>query len=227
MSLIKKPSFWIGTLAVGIAGFVLSAPESTGGKVTVKPFAKKSSKKKAGTQFLKEDFESTFQPVNISLKNAFQPVVMRTSGGFGSGEGLANAIPPEFTGGDSGWVYTGNAEIDGVPTALVENKTTGEGVFLKAGERWKSAMVSRILPDSVVMRGPSGTKTFALVNETYTGGSLRPMNVSVPGNLRGQIGRGQDQNFGPMTNVVPNGQGGFAVPPGVIPEPAGAFDTQQ
>lgn len=226
MSLIKKPLFWVSILAVGAAGWVLTNPEDAPKKSTPSRVTKKkTSNKKTTVQFIDADFEADFKPLNSELKNAFQPIVIRKSGGFGGGEGAANVIPADFTGGDTGWVYTGNAEIDGASMALLENRTTGEGVFLKAGERWKSAAVSKILTDAVVMSGPSGIKTFTLVTEEprMARNGFNPASVNVPSGLRGQIegsnGRNQNGGFGrdgQAFQVLPNAGGG-----GMITVPSG------
>lgn len=238
MSLIRKPIFWIGVVGVGIAGWVATSPESqtSSGITTTKRAAKKSQVKKGGSAFVAEDYDAKFETVNIELKNSFQPIVARRSGGFGAGDGMANAIPPEFAAGDSGWFFTGNAEIDNVPTALFENRSTGEGVFLKAGDRWKSCMIAQILPDSVVMKGPSGTKTFSLVNEERPpalAGGFAPLPVAVSPEMRNQnrggtaggsnFGRGQGANFGG------NGGAQFGVLPGagagVVTIPSGDVEV--
>lgn len=233
MSLIKKPVFWVSILAVGAAGWVLTTPEESAAKATgPKTTRKKTSTKKTVVQFTDADFEANFKPLNSELKNAFVPLVARKTGGFGNGDGAANVIPADFTGGDSGWVYTGNAEIDGSSMALLENRTTGEGVFLKAGERWKSAAVSKILTDAVVMTGPSGTKTFTLVTEEprMARNGFNPASVNVPAGLRGQIngqngqgGRNQGgfNRNGQAFQVLPEAGGGggvFTVPSGGGPD---------
>ena len=226
MSLIRKPLFWVSILTVGVAGYVMTAPEPTGTRSAAKPIKKKSSSKKVVVQFTKDDFDADFKPLNSELKNAFMPIVARKSGGFGNGDGAANVIPADFTGGDTGWVYTGNAEIDGSAMALLENRTTGEGVYLKAGERWKSAAVSKILSEAVVMTGPSGTKTFTLVTEEprMARNGFNPASVNVPPGLRGQINGGQGgrnqggfNRNGQAFQVLPEAGGGggvFTVPGG-------------
>lgn len=234
MSLIKKPIFWIGVVAVSAVAWLATAPENTpsSGITARKPAAKKPSAKAGQAVFVTEDYKSSFEPLNIEVKNSFQPVVARRTGGFGSADGQANAIPPEFAGGDSGWFFTGNAEIDRVPTALFENRSTGEGVFLKAGDRWKSCTIAQILPDSVVMKGPTGTKTFSLVNEERgaLAGGFAPLPVAVPSNMRNNNNnnnRGRNAaegqpSFGMMPGpgagvvTIPSGDGGpeFMFAPG-------------
>lgn len=230
MSLIKKPVFWAGVLAIGAIGWIATAPEAKSPKAPPLRAAKKpSSPKKVAAKFTQEDFDAKFAPVNIVLKDSFQPVVMRTKGRLGSADGLANAIPTEMTGGDSGWVYTGTAEIDGVQSALIENRQTGEGVFLKRGERWRTCVVTRILPDGVVLKGPAGDKVVALVSDDVRSSgaaSLAPMRVDVPQNLRGAIGgndnaRNRDRSFrDAMPQVV---QSPMAMPGQiVVPSDGGA-----
>jgi len=224
MSMLKKPIFWVGVLAVGAIGYMATEGEAKKPTAPAKPLARKSNTSKKASAFTEEDRKAQFAPVNITFKNAFQPIVARKSGGFGSGEGSANGLPTDFTGGAAGWIYTGSAEIDGVSMALLENRTSGEGVFLKAGERWKSAAVVSIYPDSVVMRGPSGTKTFSVVNDipnSRSSGSS-PLRVNVPQNLQGDIRRSRDMmsmnpgsfSISPDSNMpMPQG-GGF--PPVII-----------
>lgn len=202
-TLFKKPIFWIGVVGLGIAAFVLTEPEETRSTgATKKVTKKKSVTKKSETVFTEEDAKAEFKPVNDQARNAFVPIVARHTG-IGSGDGLANAIPTEMTGGEANWVYTGTAETDGVRVALIENRTSGDAVFLKRGERWKSAYVISISEYSVILRGPSGTRTLGLVDETLqrTGTSVAqagpqgfsPAQPTLPRNLRGPI-NGNDFN---------------------------------
>lgn len=200
-TLFQRPVFWIAVVCLGAVALAMNGPETaktkTGGKSTAK---KKPVQRPGDVVFTKEDETASFKPVNDSPRNAFVPIVAR-HGGFGSGEGLANAIPTDMTGGESNWVYTGTASTDGVPVALIENRTTGDAVFLKKGERWKSAYILRISEYSVIMSGPSGTRTLGLVDENLKGSNtlarsneFAPAEPNVPGNFRGRIGRGGFQN---------------------------------
>lgn len=222
MSLIQKPIFWVGVVGLAAVGWIATAPEQPTSKTgnAAKLTRKKTTPKKGVIQFEEADFKADFKPLNIELKNAFVPVVARKQGGFGGADGLANAIPLDFTAGESGWVYTGNAEIDGVANALLENRSTGEGVFLRVGERWKSAAVSKILTDAVVMKGPSGVKTFSLVNEEsprMARSGFAPAGVNVPSGLQGAIGRGRNSQ-----NGFANGQALQVLP---TPQPGGGVMT--
>lgn len=223
MSLFKKPVFWVAVVGVGIAGYVLTTPEEVVAVKSKKPVPKRSTNK-ALAAFTEEDFKATFQPYSGPAKNVFRPIIVRRTGTLGSADGAANAIPLDFTGGSAGWVYTGSAEVDGIPTALLENRSTGDGVFLRSGERWKNSVVIRITPTSMGMRGPSGDKTFTLVDDAPRGGvttipaEVPPASVNAPNNMRGRIG-GQfgSNNFGggpaggPNIQAVPEAGGGFRV----------------
>lgn len=202
-TLFKKPIFWVAIIGLGIAAFALTEPDATKPSATTKKLAKKKPvAKKSQVVFTDEDSKAEFKPVNDQARNAFVPIVARHTG-IGSGDGLANAIPAEMTGGEANWVYTGTAETDGVRVALIENRTTGDAVFLKRGERWKSAYVISISEYSVILRGPSGTRTLGLVDETLqrTGSAVaqagpqgfNPAQPTLPRNLRGPIG-GNDFN---------------------------------
>lgn len=206
-TLFQQPIFWVGSAGVLIAAFVLTEPEATAPKSTTKKSStSKKSAKKVDDEFTKEDEKAEFKRVNEAPKNSFVPVVARHSG-IGSADGMANSIPTEMTGGQDNWVYTGTAESDGVRVALVENRTTGDATFLKRGERWKSAVVVSVTEYSVILRGPSGTRTFGLVDEEVKTSSssvarssnndFAPARVTVPSALPGNFGPGRfSNNFG-------------------------------
>lgn len=206
-TLFQQPLFWVGSVAVLIAAFVMTEPDAATPKSTVKKTSSpKKTTKKTEDEFTKEDETAEFKRVNQTPKNTFVPVVARHSG-IGSADGMANSIPTEMTGGQTNWVYTGTAESDGVRVALVENRTTGDATFLKKGERWKSAVVVSISEFSVILRGPSGTRTFGLVDEEFKSSSssvarssnndFAPARVTVPNALPGNFGQGRfSNNFG-------------------------------
>lgn len=197
--MFKKPVFWVAVVGLGVAAFALTEPDATKPSSPTKKVAKKrSSIKKTGALFTEEDEKASFKPVNDQARNAFVPIVARHTG-IGSGDGLANAIPSDMTGGEGNWVYTGTAETDGVRVALIENRSTGDAVFLKRGERWKSAYVVSISEYSVILRGPAGTRTLGLVDETLqrSGSAVAqagpqgfsPAQPNVPQNFRGPLSR--------------------------------------
>lgn len=238
-SLLQRPIFWVAIVAIGIVGFVMTAPEEA--KIVPMTAKRKGPTTKAARgedQFTKADEKAEFKPVNSEAKNAFVPVVARTNGISGAQQ-LENAIPADFAGGEANWIYTGNAEYDGVRQALIENRSTGDAVFLKRGQKWKNAYVVEISEYSVVMRGPSGTRTLGIAVEEPTlssksvasnsnpssrsrdrggsGSSVSPMSPGqLPGTLPGTFS--QDGAFDPNSaSVVPEivpVPGNFELPDG-------------
>ena len=222
----SRPLTWVGLAALGIALFVMTEPDQS---KTVKSSTTRAKKRPGPAAkeevFTKEDKSAKFAPVREQVKNSFQPIVTK-SGRFGGADGLANVLPGDFTGGDAGWVYTGSVETDGVMMALIENRTTGDAVYLKRGERWRSSYVVDIMGDSVVMRGPSGEKALGLVDAptsiARTGGGGRastpvaPLNVDVPRNFRGPIGNGGGNAMQSGLSVVPEGAPAGQVPQDIV-----------
>lgn len=228
-SLFQKPVFWVAVAGLGIAAFVMTEPDAAPKSVNAKKSTKKKpTSKKSEVVFTEEDEKATFAPVNSEGKNTFVPIVARHSG-IGSADGQANAIPTDMTGGEGNWVYTGTAESDGARVALIENRTTGDAVFLRRGERWKSAFVVSVSEYSIILRGPGGTRTLGLVDESLkvAGSSVAsagpqgfsPAQVNVPDAMRGPIGR---RNRGNDTfSMTPDGsfgQGALPSFPGNEPE---------
>ena len=120
-------------------------------------------------QFTEEDYKARFPALTvISAKDSFKPLVYRKDVASKNGTSTLNAIPADFAEGDGNWVYTGTVTTDGVPEALFENKTSGEGVFLEHGAHWKKAVVEQISPTTVLLSGPSGTKLLELINPEPT-----------------------------------------------------------
>ena len=73
--------------------------------------------------------------------------------------------PPPGTEG-SVWTLTGISSINGVRSALIENGSTKESLFLKAGDRWNGLTVVAIEADAVVLRNALGQETRLVFDET-------------------------------------------------------------
>lgn len=231
-AIYQKPVFWVAMVAIGVAGFTMTGEKpSTTSKG--KPVSKKKTTvaKKGAEVFTEEDQNASFERVQVTFKNSFVPLVAK-SGGIGGADGQANAIPASFSGGDGNWVFTGSVEVDGVRQALLENRKTQDGVFLRSGQRWKNCVVKRVLSDAVVIEGPSGEMTFGLVTEenisgrmaSNTGGSTAPMRVDNPPNFRGDIGGGRGLpgvNGGGFNAVPQSGGPVFSTDEGPIAIPLG------
>ncbi len=111
-------------------------------------------------EFTPQDYTAKFAVLNQTPKNAFKPLIVRDNGTGGLKGRIAlrtNGIPLDLAGGEGNWAYSGMAVINGKPTALVENSGTGEGVFLKVGEKWKRATVRKVTDTSLVLIGEDGS----------------------------------------------------------------------
>lgn len=114
-----------------------------------------STKKKTDT-YEKEDYTAQFASLESEMKNGFRPLIAKKSADSSMTPLASNGIPAAFASGEPNWVYTGNMAVNSVPNALLENTQSGEGVFLRPGERWKALILKEVRQDSIVLEGPSG-----------------------------------------------------------------------
>jgi len=126
---VSRPTIYILVAAIAISAWFLTSEETARrGKAARRSTSSATSNLPEG--FTKDDLTANFEPLKDDVRDAFKPVVERKRGG--SEVALApNAVPSILTGGDPNWIYTGTAEIDGIPTGLIENKDSGEAEFLK------------------------------------------------------------------------------------------------
>jgi hypothetical protein len=159
----------VGGLALFAILWLATSP-NTPAKAPKKVVARRLPASSADDQFTEEDYKARFPVLTTAstVKDTFKPLVYRKDVAARSGVSLLNAIPADFAEGDGSWIYTGTAETDGVPEALFENKTSGEGIFLQHGAHWKRAVVEQITPTTVLLSGPSGTKLLQLVDPEPT-----------------------------------------------------------
>ncbi|HXH61284.1 MAG TPA: hypothetical protein VNI20_07985 [Fimbriimonadaceae bacterium] len=202
----------LGVVVVAALVFV-SSPSTKSGLSATKP--KSGSRASAkDDKFDERDRTATFDRLNEPIKNTFRPLVARADVGV-SGSGLApNEFPSAYTGGERGWLYTGTVIVDDVPSASVENQTTGEGYFLKVGEHVKGATISQIAPTYIVIAGINGQSLrLDLLREkpspgdvAYTATTVAPVKPNVTGPLTGPIGTaptGTNEQLTPRNNEAP------------------------
>lgn len=215
-----------GGLAIGVIAFLATGSEDPRAKKSSgdKPRARATAK--ADEDFTMADFDAKFSPAKVEYRNVFTPLVMASSGNRGGGSLSPNSIPLEFSGGKEQWVYTGTAVIDGVPNALVENSSTGEGEFIRVGQNWKSATVRKITPTSLTLTSSSGrVQKMDLMRDPEIDDKAL-MNAQVQP-ISPQGGRGsQGQNQGFQQNQDRRGGGQMGAPamgvPGMAAPAAGA-----
>lgn len=156
MAKVSRPIVYTALFGVvAYAAVVLTEPEPAPGTGRRTPAGSREAA--AQGQFLPEDYSASFAKLNEPARNAFKPLVARSRGANAGENARVDAVPADFAGGDPNWLYTGNAEVDGLNVALLENSVTGESVFLAAGDVWKQAVLSTIGIDAIVMVGPGGT----------------------------------------------------------------------
>ncbi len=184
----------IGVLVVLAAFGMMGGGETTSSKKknSMMQFPSAPKKKKTGDiEYLPEDEKAQFASIEGGLPNAFKPAVQKKAL-IGSSK-TSNAIPPIFTSGEAGWVYTGNMEVNGGQNALLENGGTGEGVFLKPGEKWKSLTLKQVKAESIVLRAEDGfeKEIYFGSNDSSAVQSVAPFNPGSGPRMAGQIGGGQ------------------------------------
>ncbi len=192
---LSKPMQYALVGVLAIAAYFLLGPmlfPEAPPRTTKKLPAKKTSKKNVQL-YTEEDRTARFDPIVVAAKNSFKPIIARTKKTGTSVAAQQNNIPSEFAGGEPNWIYTGTAEIHGVPQALLENRSTGDSVFLQVGDTWKGIHVEEITEDSLILASPiTGTeRTLMLPTDDPTASGpagFAPTTLNSP--LRGNIGNG-------------------------------------
>lgn len=146
------------------------------------------AKKKVDPLDLPEDHKVKFESIGASIKNGFVPLVTKGDGKLRSKEG----IPTSWANGEGSWTYTGNMTVDGVPNALLENGTSGDGVFLRPGQRWKNLRLIAVKEDSIVIEGPNNERKTIRFDDKGTSVALVPsaMQPLPPASIQGNLPQG-------------------------------------
>jgi hypothetical protein len=191
-------------VVVGAYVFLQEEPTASGGAPLRRTAAKTDTKETGPITEEDRTARGRFARIESGGRNVFNPVVAKATLGSAGGRVPTNEIPTEFA-GEAGWIYTGNAELDGKRYAGLENKTTKETVLLSSGERWKRSVVTRITTDTLVLTSDSGlirsvklpTHEDPAQPMMGAGAGFQPIPVVPPG-LSGPIGRG------PVASIEPN-----------------------
>lgn len=106
------------------------------------------------------DFTAKFTPFGEAPRDAFKPAVFRQRAEIGV-QAVAKPTPegvvPVIGEDGASWVYTGLASIDGATLGLLENRATGEGVFVRPNEEWKGNRIVSVAERFLVLRDGRGT----------------------------------------------------------------------
>ena len=189
-----SPMLWVGLAAIGVAAYVMTAPDSSP-KTTAKLTAGKSASKLVQvSMYQPQDYKvgpATFASLNDKPVDAFKPLVIRNSGQ--SGNLGVGGFPADI--GGPGWAYSGMAGINGVDTGILENATTGEHDFVTNGQHWKTAVVNGIYIDHIDLVTPD--KVYKVYTDTkdesakpQTAPTIAPgmLPAVAPLAMQGQIG---------------------------------------
>ncbi|MDR3707040.1 MAG: hypothetical protein P4L33_01970 [Capsulimonadaceae bacterium] len=149
MPKVSRPIIYSGlALAVGLAYIYLNPSTPTATKRTVH-----STKLAAVRQdgFTDEDLKAHFPRYAGGARDPFVPGVRQSN----EGDQAASSI----AGGKSGWALTGVNEVDGDQTAVVENSSTKESVFLKKGQSWNGLKVLSMTDNGILFENALGQQT--------------------------------------------------------------------
>lgn len=202
LKISKSMQLLIGLALIVVTYLYTSGEDATTSKTrSTKPSSKTA---KLPENVKEEDYTKRFASLNEAPQNSFMPVIARATGGKDGKSYEPDAIPQEYAGGEPGWYFTGTAEIDGVKQALVENRSSGNGDFLRVGQEWKRVRITAIGENTMTIVGPNGQpKTLSLsygVTGQFMANStqVRPLDPT----LRGQIGGANG-----AVEIAPDGRG--------------------
>lgn len=193
MAKVSRPVIYtavLGAVAYGVV--ILTEPDTPNRTNRPRPAATAQSNIRTSDLIQQEDYNANFPRLLGAPRDSFRPLVVRASGTTPLSAARLDAVPAAFAGGDPNWRYTGNASIDGVSVALLENDATGDGVFLRVGEAWKRLVLTAIEPEAIVLTGPGGAVRRVRLGipefEDPTAGpaGVAPLAVTPP--LQGPIG---------------------------------------
>ncbi|MES2463915.1 MAG: hypothetical protein V4671_25375 [Armatimonadota bacterium] len=157
MAKISRPVIYVALLgAVAYAAVVLTEPE--------KPVAKKVVRRTAAVAdapkgYTPEDLNAAFPRYAARTRDAFLPKVAASARSTAGATPGATKTEPAASLASGVWMLTGITSVNGVRTALLENGSAGESVFLKNGDIWNGLRVAAVEPSALVMVSPSGKRT--------------------------------------------------------------------
>lgn len=171
---VGRPVLIMALLAVvAVVAILLTEPDTPKRTSLQGPKSKSSGARK--DSLLREDLEAEFPRMGAARRNAFKPLIVPSKRGISLGATSQGPLP--------GWVLTGMTVFDGSRVALMENSSTGESAFLKAGATWNGLSVAALEPEAVVFVRSDGERvrcTFPAPDSTPPDSSVVPVVVAVP-----------------------------------------------
>src|SRR5579862_2543204 len=132
---IARIGFWsLAAVGLLIAVYLYASPTQQSKTTRAKHSGSASTTLASADQnaILPQDYTAHFPRYAGGKRDPFIPLVA-TAASSSSGAGNQGE-----------WLLTGISSINGVPSALVENSTTGESAFLTNGESWRGLKVKSI-----------------------------------------------------------------------------------
>jgi len=196
---MSRPVLYLFIATLAVAAYLLTTPSTpTRHSPKSKPVVSVIA---TNADYTSEDYKAHFTTPVLVSRNAFNPLVVRKNNLIAA-LAAAGAVPADFAGGDPNWFCTGSATVDGVMQILLENKATGDGVFLKQGDHWKNCVVSQVMEDGVVLVGPGGDAKTIHVKQDSATPDETDQSGTTPVQLSGPIG-GQTQISGGQVTQAP------------------------
>lgn len=212
MAKVSRPIIYLVVVgAIAYAAVVFTEQEPPRKKVANTRTT--ASGPKAPPGFTAADMTASFPRYNGKDRDAFAPkIVARKRTAEAIAGGMAPPLPPGLATGI--WILTGISSVDGVQSALVENGSTGETVFLKTGDLWSGMVVKEIEPEGVILVNAQGKSTRLVFakppeEESAAAGSVPPVvlpaprggTVILPGTRAGSDGRATPPSGNPTPMV--------------------------
>ena len=170
---------------------------------------RKVTKKSSGAQaglVTKADFTAKFPTFTERPVDAFRPAVFRRKPEPTNlpSKITADGVVPGDLGGDGNWVYTGQAQIDGATLGLLENRNSGEGVFVRPNENWNGNLIVTIADQFIVIRDKRGDLRTVKIGGPEATPPPEPGVLPLRPTLQGAIGRIDVQPLPPAdAEIVP------------------------
>jgi len=170
LALVSKPIAYTGLAAFAIGAYVLTeepAPKT----------AKAKSKRTASTKIVdkdspwqESDYTARFAKPTGKLRNLFDPLVKPEPKAAAVAVPTkpvempkdVDRVPADLAETEPDWAFTGLATVNGVDMALLENRTTKQGTFVKQGEVWKGTRIMRITAQSLAIVNKDGLEQIVL-----------------------------------------------------------------
>lgn len=209
----KRIFLYLGVAVIGVVGFIMTEPEPDakssldGATKASASSTRSSSRAPKESKFTEEDENARFARLDEPINNAFKPVVVDDGKKSNRGAELPNQIPANFMNGENGWFLTGIVTADGQRMALLENATDNQGEYLTLGQTLKSATLTDISANTIVLTGPSGESKLFTLLENRPVVELNAQNAPL-NPLSGQIGISQAnaQNNSTESNRTTNNE---------------------